>query len=158
MATVEAIFVASKHGEAMQALDAVQVKTGKGIVGDRYQGPSPREPGINITLIEAEAIALAATELDMDISPCAPRRNIVTRGIRLNDLVGRDFRIGSIHLRGIELCDPCSKLGKNLATPENPAHKVVRAFVQRGGLRAAVLSNGILRREAEILLDPVAPE
>ncbi len=155
MATVEAIFVASKHGAAMQALDAVQVKTGKGIVGDRYQGPSPRAPGINITLIEAEAIALAALELGMDISPYAPRRNIVTRGIALNDLVGRDFRIGTIHFRGIELCDPCSKLGKNLATPESPAYKIVRAFVQRGGLRAAVLSDGILRHGEEIHLIPV---
>lgn len=155
MPTVEAIFVATQHGAAMQALDAVQVKTGKGIVGDRYQGPSPRAPGINITLIEAEAIALAAAELEMDISPCAPRRNIVTRGIALNDLVGRDFRIGSIRLRGIELCDPCSKLGKNLASPENPAHQVVRAFLQRGGLRATVLSDGILRRGEEIHLAPV---
>lgn len=155
MATVEAIFVATRHGAAMQELDAVQVKTGKGIVGDRYQGPSPREPGINITLIEAEAIALAAAELDMDISPCAPRRNIVTRGIALNALVGRDFHIGTVQFRGIELCDPCSKLGKNLATPENPAHKVVRAFVQRGGLRAAVLSDGILRSGEAIHSGPV---
>jgi MOSC domain-containing protein YiiM len=155
MATVEAIFVASRHGAAMQALDAVQVKPGKGIVGDRYQGASPRKPGINITLIEAEAIALAAAELDMDISPYAPRRNIVTRGIALNDLIGRDFLIGAIHFRGIELCDPCSKLGKNLATPEKPAYKIIRAFVQRGGLRAAVLSEGILRHGEEIHLIPV---
>jgi len=153
MAHIEAIFVATAHGEAMLELDAVQVKTGKGIVGDRYQGLSPRQPGINLTLIEAEAIALAAQELGMDISTCAPRRNIVTRGITLNDLVGREFRIGNIRLRGIEICDPCSKLGKNLATPEKPAHKVVRAFVQRGGLRAAVLSDGILRCGASIHLE-----
>ena len=63
MARIEAIFVATAHGEAMLELDAVQVKTGKGIVGDRYHGLALREPGLNLTLIEAEAIALAAEEL-----------------------------------------------------------------------------------------------
>lgn len=135
---------AERHGE-MQALPAVQLKAGAGIVGDRFFGRRRTQTGLNLTLIEAEAIAAVAAALGMAIPPAAPRRNVVTRGVRLNDLVGREFRLGGVRLRGIELCEPCVVLGRNLATPAHPRERIIRAFLGRGGLRAAVLDDGVVR-------------
>lgn len=142
---VQALLVATeRHGELL-ALPAVQLKAGAGIVGDRFFGRRRTQPGRNLTLIEAEAIAAAAAALGLPIDPAAPRRNVVTCGIRLNDLVGCEFRIGSLRLRGVELCEPCVVLGRNLATPALTRERIVCAFLGRGGLRATVLDDGVIR-------------
>ena len=142
---VTALWVATeRHGELL-ALPAVQLRAGAGIVGDRFFGRSGTQPGRNLTLIEAEAIDAVATLLGLAIPHGAPRRNVVTRGIRLNDLVGREFRIGPLRLRGVELCEPCVVLGRNLATADCPRERIIRAFAGRGGLRAQVLGDGVIR-------------
>lgn len=142
---VTALLVATeRHGELL-ALPAVQLKAGAGIVGDRFFGRRRTQPGLNLTLIEAEAIAAAAAELGLAIPPEAPRRNVVTRGIRLNDLVGREFRLGPVRLRGVELCEPCIVLGRHLETPLHSRERIIRTFLGRGGLRAAVLDDGVVR-------------
>ncbi|MCC2636405.1 MAG: hypothetical protein K0Q68_124 [Moraxellaceae bacterium] len=154
-AFVEALLVATqRHGELLE-LPAVQVKAGRGIVGDRFFSRSTRHPERNITLIEAEAIAAVAAELDLPIPLAAPRRNIVTRGIRLNALVGQTFRVGQVLLRGLELCEPCVVLGRNLQTGRNPPERIIRAFLHRGGLRATILNDGVIRQgEAISLVTP----
>lgn len=142
---IEHLLVATeRHGE-MLTLPAVQLKAGAGIVGDRFFGRRRSQSGLNLTLIEAEAIEAVAAALGLVIPPAAPRRNVVTRGIRLNELVGREFRLGELRLRGIELCEPCVVLGRNLETPAQPRERIIRAFLGRGGLRAAVLDDGVVR-------------
>lgn len=142
---VDSLWVASeRHGDLLP-LPAVQVKAGAGIVGDRFFSRSRRHPGRNLTLVEAEAVAAAAADLDLAIAPEATRRNVVTRGIRLNDLVGRDFRVGPVRLRGIELCEPCIVLGRNLAAAGHTPAAIIAAFAARGGLRAEVVSEGVIR-------------
>ena len=112
------LVAAQRHGE-VQVLPAVQVKAGCGIVGDRFFSRSSRHPERNITLIEAEAIEAVAAELALPIPVTAPRRNVVTRGIRLNALMGKTFTIGPVTLQGIELCEPCVVLGIDpMATDE----------------------------------------
>lgn len=138
---IEAIFIAANESEPQRPVSRVELVAGAGIVGDRYY-EKPGGPGNNVTLIEAEEIE----RFNHDHGAAAPlhatRRNIVTRGVRLNDFVGKEFLIGGVRAVGIELCEPCSILGGNLATPTIDKAGVVRAFVHRAGLRAELLSSG----------------
>jgi MOSC domain-containing protein YiiM len=92
-----------------------------------------------VTLIELEAVRAAAEEAGVELDPSGPRRNLVTRGVPLNHLIGRDFRIGEVVLRGVRPCHPCSRLGRFTST------EVKRALVHRGGLRADIVRDGLVR-------------
>lgn len=141
--TIERLYIRSvSGGPSIQRLRLTLV-SGAGIEGDRYFGRAD-EPGQNITLIEAESIEgfLRAAGRAVDLSLTG--RNVVTRGVRLNALIGQRFRVGTAVLRGVEHCDPCLTLGQALAAPGAAAADVVRAFVRSGGLRADVLVGGEL--------------
>jgi len=147
--TVERIFIRQSSVGPQNEHECVEVVAGAGIKGDRYFGRHD-EPGQNITLIEAEEIESFISEYQRSPDLSISNRNIVTRGVRLNDLVGREFMIGSIRLRGVELCEPCLGLGNALASPELPAAQVVKRLLHKAGLRADVLSSGSLARGAKI--------
>lgn len=138
------LVAAERHGDA-QVVPAVQVKAGNGIVGDRFFSRSTQHPERNITLIEAEAVEAVAAELALPIPVSAPRRNVVTRGLRLNELVGCTFTVGPVTLRGIELCEPCVVLGRQLETATCSRDAIIRAFLRRGGLRATIVTSGVIR-------------
>jgi MOSC domain-containing protein YiiM len=140
---VEAIYLAAAKKEPRRRVDAVLAIAGKGLEGDRYFG-APRgrsakyAPERQVTLIEAEAIDdVAAT--GRAFTGADARRNVVTRGVRLNELVGRTFRVGQAVLRGVERCDPCTHLGRLTYAG------VTRDLRDRGGLRAEVLVDGVIR-------------
>ena len=143
-ATIEQIFSAAGHGAPQSACAQVQLVADIGLEGDRYAGT-----GV-ISLIEAEAVEAFNTATGLSISPAATGRNVVTRGIALNPLVGKRFRIGEVELEGTELCDPCATLGKLLATDKISAADVVRNFADSAGLRARVLSDGSIKGVSEI--------
>ena len=84
------------------------------------------------------------TEPQPKIDLSVTSRNVVTRGVRLNDLVGREFLVGSLRFRGAELCEPCLGLGEALATADLPPPSVVKRWLRKGGLRAVALSTGEL--------------
>ena len=150
--TVERIFIGPAAGEPQVECESIVVVAGSGIEGDRYFGRQD-EPGQNISLIEAEELEAFMRERgDLD-DLSASRRNLVTRGIRLNELVGRDFFIGDVKLRGVELCEPCLGLGAALASPELPAADVVKRLLHRAGLRADVLSSGVIALGAKVTKD-----
>jgi MOSC domain-containing protein YiiM len=139
-----AIFIAPQIGHPMQAVDQVQGIPGRGLQGDHHFRPAGQElerwdPGEEVTLIEAETIESVNTDLDLDIGLGEARRNLVTRGVPLNQLVGRRFNIGDVSLRGIELCEPCAHLA-GMTRKE-----ILPALVHRGGLRAQLLSEGVIR-------------
>jgi MOSC domain-containing protein YiiM len=140
---IEKIFVATKKGEAQQSVDAVRVVRDRGIEGDRNFGQS-KYPGRNITFVEAEAIERFNTESKLSIEISGTRRNVVTRGVRLNELVGQEFAIGDARFRGTELCEPCALLGSRLKSDAITAARVVQLFVHRAGLRADVLATGTI--------------
>jgi MOSC domain-containing protein YiiM len=149
---VIAIFVApSKHAE-QTAVDAVQLKAGKGIVGDRFFGFRQKQPGRNLTLIEWEAIEEFNGIYQLSLPLNATRRNFITQGIRLNDLLGINFNIGNVQCRGIELCEPCNVMARHF--PGTPLYRpnIISAFTQKGGIRAEVLTDGVVRLGDEILL------
>lgn len=149
---IEAIFVARQKASAQQAAQEIALVAGKGIVGDRNFGRH-RWPGQNITFVEAEEVEAFNLRHARSISADDTRRNIVTRGVRLNDVVGRRFRIGPALFHGVELCEPCKTLGTLLAASGMPPHEVVRAWVHKAGLRADVLSSGVIRAGMPFSLD-----
>lgn len=146
---IERIFTRSTTGGSTQEHPCVRVIAGTGIEGDRYFGRQ-EEPGQNITLIEAEEIERFAAEQGQSNDPAITGRNLVTRGVRLNALVGKEFTVGSVRLRGVELCEPCLGFGKALSSADWEPRKVVKAFVHKAGLRADILSTGEVCVGAEV--------
>ncbi|MFQ5896901.1 MAG: MOSC domain-containing protein [Candidatus Methylomirabilia bacterium] len=133
----------------MVSVGEVRALAGRGLEGDRYfhrvgtysDKPAPRggPPAREVTLIEIEAIEALKREYGIALDPGDSRRNIVTRGVSLNHLVGREFRVGGVALRGARLCEPCSHL------EQLTQQGVLRALVHRGGLRAEILRDGMIR-------------
>lgn len=149
---VERIFVTPQRGAAQVDCAQVALEAGQGLVGDRYFGKNAY-PGQNVTLVEAEEIERFCRERGRPADPALPRRNLVTRGIRLNALLGREFMVGAVRLRGVELCEPCSTLGSRLADATLPPADVVRRWVGCGGLRADVVSSGVVARGDRIAVE-----
>ncbi|MGB4066180.1 MAG: MOSC domain-containing protein [Azonexus sp.] len=140
---VERLFLSPSRGAAQRECRQLELLAGQGVVGDRHFAKA-NWAGQQLTLVEAEEIErfCAHTGRANDLS--LTRRNVVTRGIRLNGLVGRQFRLGSCLLIGVETCEPCSTLGQRLANEALSAPEVVKYWVGRGGLRANVLASGQL--------------
>jgi MOSC domain-containing protein YiiM len=141
--TVISINIAPRAEAPMQSVDEVRAVPGKGLEGDRYfhrQGTFYKpQPDRELTLIEAEAVEAMKRELDVDYGLSDSRRNIVTRGVPLNHLVGKEFWIGEVKALGLRLCEPCKHLQKL------SHEKVLPGLVHRGGLRAQILSEGTIR-------------
>ena len=142
-AKIESIHIAATAKGPMQKLDLVQLIAGVGLEGDRYatrQGTFFKpEPDFELTLIEAEALEALARDYQIQLEPGNARRNLVTRGAALNHLVGREFKIGEVRIRGIRLCEPCSHLQAVTGL------QVIKGLRHRGGLRAQILSSGAIR-------------
>ena len=142
MAVVEAILVRASGNAPAERLERAEVGA-DGIPGDRYENGTgtfykPGKSGQALTLIEAEALEGLALDTGIELSPEQAGRNIVTRGIGLNDLVGREFRVGTVLCRGDRLCDPCRPLERRTQSG------VLRGLAGRGGLRADVLAPGVV--------------
>ena len=145
MSKLIGIYIATAKGAEPRAVEEARAVPGLGLEGDRYyqQGGTfskPGEPDREVTLIEEESIAALSADYEVRILPGQARRNLVTSGIALNHLVGQEFHVGEVQLRGLRLCEPCGHLESLTAAG------VERGLVHRGGLRAQVLKEGILRR------------
>jgi MOSC domain-containing protein YiiM len=140
---IDSIHIASAAKRPTQPVEQVQAIPGVGLTGDRYaqqQGTfSKPEPDFELTLIEVEAIDALKREYGVELTPGEARRNLVTRGVPLNHLVGREFTIGDVRIRGIRLCEPCSHLQALTKRP------VIKGLRHRGGLRAQILSEGVIK-------------
>ena len=140
---VISINIAAGAEAIMQSVDEARAVPGRGLEGDRYFNGngtfSKPSPDRELTLIEAEAVEAMKRELDVDYGLGDSRRNLVTRGVPLNHLVGKEFWIGEVKARGLRLCEPCKHL-------QRLSHeKVLPGLVHRGGLRAQVLTEGTIR-------------
>ena len=116
--------------DAIAPVRAVDALAGKGLRGDRHFHQEGAAPGQALTLIEAEALE------SVGLSGAGSRRQVVVRGVRLNDLVGRRFRFGDVECLGVELCEPCLHL-QQLTRPG-----IIKELIHRGGLNADVLNDG----------------
>lgn len=138
---VESIHIADEIGGPMRPISRARVRASVGIDGDRYavgSGQWSENPGgdRNLTLVEAEAIEALAAEHGIQLAPGETRRNVTTRGVRLDELIGREFTIGGVRCRGERRCEPCAYLQDMIGKP------ILPALVHRGGLRAEILSDG----------------
>jgi MOSC domain-containing protein YiiM len=132
---VEGIFLSLEHGDLPEPVESARALAGRGLEGNRYffdDAPA----GTALTLIAAEAVEAMEREQGISIEPRESRRNVVTRGIDVNELVGKRFRIGEVECRGVELCEPCSTL-QAMTKPG-----VIKGLAHRGGLNADILSDG----------------
>ena len=143
---VVSLHIARDAAVPMESTADVKAVVGQGLEGDRYfygTGHWSEHPGVSreVTLIEIEAIEALEREKNIAIAPGAARRNVVTRGVPLNHLVGREFQVGAVRLRGTRLCEPCAYL-------EGLTQKgVLAGLIHRGGLRAEILTAGTIRVE-----------
>lgn len=137
MASVTHIFVASTRGSPPQSVTSVEALPEQGLRGDRYANQKNRRGAdYQVSLIEIENIEAFVQATGLPLSPDMPRRNIVTRGVCLNDLCGKRFRAGGALFEGLELCEPCGLFAKR-------SHReVLSFFVGRGGLRARIVEGG----------------
>jgi MOSC domain-containing protein YiiM len=140
--SIIAIFIAARSGEPMQSVATAEAVAGKGIAGDRKFRSAGHKlkdvPEREITLIESEAIDAVNRDYLLHLDPVETRRNLLTRGVALNHLVGREFYVGPVKLRGLMMCEPCKRL-ERMTRPG-----VMRALVHRGGIRAEILEGGII--------------
>jgi MOSC domain-containing protein YiiM len=142
--TVISLHITPTGAAAMRSAEQVRAVAGRGLEGDRYfnqLGTYSNQSGTgrHVTLLEVEAVEALKRDYDIDIAPGHSRRNIVTRGIALNHLVEREFTVGQVILRGTRLCEPCSHLEK--LTRQG----VMRGLIHRGGLRAEIVTGGMIR-------------
>ena len=147
--SVHSIHIAAVASEPTVAVEEASAVAGKGLEGDRYftgDGTYSKTPGSGrqVTLIELETIEALDRDYKMKIEPGQARRNVVTRGVALNHLVGREFSVGEVRLRGMRLNEPCNHLAS--LTDE----KVKQGLVHRGGLRADIVTGGVIRVGDEI--------
>jgi MOSC domain-containing protein YiiM len=145
--SVEAIFLHGPKREPMTRVGEATARAGLGLEGDRYFRPDGNEPDREITLIEAEAVEALVRDEKVPFEVDESRRNVVTRGVALNHLVGREFSVGAARLRGIRLCEPCDHLQK-LTRPG-----VMKGLLHRGGLRARIVQDGPIRVGDPVVTD-----
>lgn len=142
--SVHSIHIAAAAAAPMQSIESVRAVPNKGLEGDRYFNQTGTfwkdKPDFEVTLIELESFEGMKRESNLDLDPGEGRRNIVTRDVPLNHLVGKDFKVGDVVLRGIRLCEPCKHL-QTLSSKKN----ILSGLIHRGGLRAQVLTEGVIR-------------
>ena len=138
-----AIAIAQKAKGPMEQVESIEAVAGEGLRGDRYgagigaaQFKGRRKPENEVTLIAREAIEAANDEFNYTVEHLDTRRNLLTTGVPLNDLVGKSFRVGDVVLKGLELCEPCGYLEKRTFVG------IIAALKHRGGLRCCVLEGG----------------
>jgi MOSC domain-containing protein YiiM len=124
--------------EALAPVESVTAVAGKGLVGDRHFTDNPG-PGNALTLIEAEVLE------DVGLTGAQSRRQVVVRGVRLGDLIGKRFRVGDVECLGVEICEPCRHL-QELTRPG-----IIKDLIHRGGLNADILSGGMITVGDEVL-------
>ncbi|HXV48395.1 MAG TPA: MOSC domain-containing protein [Candidatus Binatia bacterium] len=148
---VASLHIAPVGAAPMQSVRRVNAVVDRGLEGDRYfsqSGTYSSDPGTgrHVTLIEIEAIEGLKREYGVALEAALSRRNIVTRGVALNHLVEKSFRVGAAVLRGTRLCEPCSHMEKLTVKG------AMRGLIHRGGLRAEIVSGGMIRVGDSILM------
>ena len=149
--SIKEIFITPASAQAMVAVPRVRAFADRGLEGDRFYRESwkaVKRSDKAVSLIEDEVLELAGKEIGVDAIGILTRRNIVTRGVPLIELLGREFTIGNVRMRGIRLFEPCGHL---VAVTKIPA--IFRALEHRSGLKAAVLSDGEIQIGDAVVLD-----
>ena len=135
MSEVLKLGVTENSNQKIKEVKTIDVLANKGIMGDRHF-QDYNDPYNQISLIESEGIDNYNIKFGLNISYIDFRRNIITKGVRLNDLVGKKFKVGAVELEGIDLCRPCRHLSESL-----DQQNIMKEFLRKGGLRCQILSS-----------------
>ena len=147
MSKILKIGISNLNNQKINEVDSIQVLANKGVVGDRHFSEF-NDPYNQLSLIESENIDFYNLKYGLNIPYLNFRRNIVTKGVKLNDLVGKKFLVGNVKLEGIDLCRPCRHLADSL-NQDN----IIKEFLRSGGLRCQILSSSSLKVGDEIKID-----
>ena len=147
MSKILKIGISNLNNQKINEVDSIQVLANKGVVGDRHFSEF-NDPYNQLSLIESENIDSYNLKYGLNIPYLNFRRNIVTKGVKLNDLVGKKFLVGNVKLEGIDLCRPCRHLAETL-NQDN----IIKEFLRSGGLRCQILSSSSLKVGDEIKID-----
>jgi MOSC domain-containing protein YiiM len=139
--TVEAIHLGAPRVAELWTVEAVHAVAGKGLEGDRHFHEEGASPGQALTLVEAEVVE------EVGLATGETRRQLTVRGLKLNDLVGKHFRVGEVECFGVELCEPCLHL-EELTRPG-----MIKALVHRAGINADIVSGGTIRVGDRVIVD-----
>ena len=139
MSKVFKLGITSNNNKKIKEVESIEVLANKGVVGDRHFD-NYNYPYCQLSLIEAENIDEYNLKFGLNIPYLDFRRNIITKRIKLNDLVGKKFSIGNVELEGIDLCRPCRHLTEML-DQEN----ILKEFLRKGGLRCQILSSSKIK-------------
>jgi MOSC domain-containing protein YiiM len=135
MSEVYKIGITNKNNQQIKEVNSIDVLANQGVLGDRHFNEF-NDPYNQLSLIESESIDYYNIKYGLNIPYIDFRRNIITKGIQLNDLVGKKFQIGKVELEGIDLCRPCKHLSEVLQQDN-----IIKEFLRRGGLRCQILSS-----------------
>ena len=139
MAEVIKLGIADNNNKPIKEVNSIEVLANKGIIGDRHFHDF-NDPYNQLSLIESENIDEYNIRFGLDIPYIDFRRNVVTKGIQLNDLIGKKLKIGNVELEGIELCRPCRHLTEMLEQKN-----ILKEFLRKGGLRCQILSSAKIK-------------
>ena len=131
--------ITANSNQPIQEVNSIEVLANKGIIGDRHFQEF-NDPYNQISLIESENIDDYNMRFGLNIPYIDFRRNVITKGIKLNDLVGKKLKVGSVELEVIDLCRPCRHLTEML-NQDN----VLKEFLRKGGLRCQILSSSNIK-------------
>ena len=135
MSKVFKLGITDINNKEIKEVKSIEVLANKGVIGDRHFKDF-NDPYCQLSLIESENIDYYNLKYGLDIPYINFRRNIVTKGIQLNELVGKKLKIGKVNLEGIDLCRPCKHLTEMLSQDN-----ILKEFLRRGGLRCQILSS-----------------
>ena len=151
---VVALFTVDRRAAPMKKVEQLYALAGRGIEGDRYflgtgtYSKSP-EPGRQVTLIKSEVLESLKNKLEINVKPEESRRNILTQGIEINDLIGTEFYVGTVRLRAHRITQPCLYLEKLLDQPG-----LYKELWDNGGISCEILSEGIIKEGDIITTSP----
>ena len=139
MSKVYKLGITKNNNQKIKEVNSIEVLANQGIIGDRHFKEF-NDPYSQLSLIESENIDNYNIKYGLNISYIDFRRNIITKGIRLNDLIGKKFLVGEVELEGVDLCRPCRHLTEVLEQDN-----ILKEFLRRGGLRCQVLSSSSIK-------------
>ena len=143
---VARIFIGPEEGGPIQEMAEIEAVAGKGLVGDRYfqDGLDEHDPSLEVTLFSAEGLEAGRADSGLDIEAADMRRNLMTEGIQLSDLLGRRFAAGDVVFEGLEENPPCAHLQRLAGKP------LLKPLIKRAGIRARIVTGGTIRKGDEI--------
>ena len=144
MSKVFKLGITSNNNQEIQEVSSIEAIKGKGILGDRHY-KNFNDPYCQLSLIESENIDFYNIKYNLNINYVEFRRNIITKGIRLNELVGKKFMIGNVKVECIDLCRPCRHLSEKLNQ-----NNIIKEFLRKGGIRCEIISSDKIKVEDNI--------